>query len=267
MKSVRGARLAWLSFLAVAPLQAQRGADRFSCRDDDHGDRWGARFCTVEEQRIRPGGTIRVNAGPNGGVSVVGWDRNEIEVRSKITARGRTDERAEDLGRAVRLVIEGTEISADGPRTRDREWWSVSFELRVPRNSDLWIRSTNGGIDIAEVQGEMDLSTTNGGLSLSGLAGDIRAETTNGGVDVELVGRRWQGAGLDVRTTNGGIDLRIPDRYSADLETGTTNGGIDFDFPIQVRGRLTKRITTTLGDGGPPIRVVTTNGGVSVRRG
>jgi DUF4097 and DUF4098 domain-containing protein YvlB len=92
------------------------------------------------------------------------------------------------------------------------------------------------------------------------------AHTTNGGVHVELDGSRWDGDRLDVRTTNGGVDLRVPRDYSADLETGTVNGGLDVEFPIRVRGRISRRIHTTLGDGGPPIRVVTTNGGVRIRR-
>jgi hypothetical protein len=252
--------------LAVSSAAAQERWD-LSCRDRDHSD-WGRGYCDIQEQTIRPGrGAIRVNAHPNGGVTVIGWDRDEIVLRSKITARARTEDRAEEIGREVRVRVRGTEIDADGPESRNREWWSVSFELRVPRNSDLWVRAHNGGIEVAEVKGDIDLGTTNGGLSLRALGGNVRGQTTNGGVDVELVGREWDGRGLDVETTNGGIDLTVPDRYSADLETGTVNGGLEIDFPIQVRGRLSKQINTKLGDGGAPIRAVTTNGGVSIRRG
>jgi hypothetical protein len=61
--------------------------------------------------------------------------------------------------------------------------------------------------------------------------------------------------------------LTVPEHYSARLETGTVNGPIDVDIPITITGRFTgKRITTTLGNGGPPIRAVTTNGPLSVRR-
>ena len=44
------------------------------------------------------------------------------------------------------------------------------------------------------------------------------------------------------------------------------NGGLRIDFPITVQGELTSRrgITTTLGSGGPPVRVRTTNGGVKI---
>jgi len=256
------------AILGMAVLTSNLDAQyrsRLNCRD--HDDHWGETFCEVKEQTLKPGrGPVRVNAHPNGGVTVIGWDKNEIELRAEIRARARSEDRAAEIGQAVEIVVSGLDISADGPRSRGREWWSVNFELRVPRNSDLWIRAQNGGIEVAQVKGEIDLETLNGGLSLQDLGGNVRAETTNGGVDVELNGSRWDGVGLDVRTINGGVDLAVPERYSADLETGTVNGGIDIDFPVQVRGRLTRRINTKLGDGGPPIRVVTTNGGVSIRR-
>ncbi|HSM16280.1 MAG TPA: hypothetical protein VK845_04680, partial [Gemmatimonadales bacterium] len=73
-------------------------------------------------------------------------------------------------------------------------------------------------------------------------------------------------AGLDAQTRNGGVSLTMPDGYSARLETGTTNGGLEIDFPVMVQGRVTKRLSVTLGDGGPPIRAMTTNGGVHIER-
>ena len=69
-----------------------------------------------------------------------------------------------------------------------------------------------------------------------------------------------------METHNGGVNLTVPSNYSAELETGTVNGGLQIDFPITVSGRISRRLTTTLGAGGPRIRAMTTNGGVTVRR-
>ena len=61
------------------------------------------------------------------------------------------------------------------------------------------------------------------------------------------------------------MTLAIPDGYNAELETRTVNGGLRIDFPITVQGELTGRgISTTLGSGGPLVRVRTTNGGVKI---
>jgi hypothetical protein len=42
---------------------------------------------------------------------------------------------------------------------------------------------------------------------------------------------------------------------------------MSLDYPMTLQGRITKRISSTLGQGGPTVRVVTTNGPVVVREG
>ena len=105
-------------------------------------------------------------------------------------------------------------------------------------------------------------------MRLQDVGGRVNGETRNGGLDVRLNGTRWDGEGLDVQTSNGGVTLSIPDGYNAELETRTVNGGLRIDFPITVQGELSSRrgISTTLGSGGPPVRVRTTNGGVKINR-
>jgi hypothetical protein len=69
-------------------------------------------------------------------------------------------------------------------------------------------------------------------------------------------------------TANGPISLRIPENYSAMLETGTVHGPMSIGVPmtVTINGRITRRVATQLGSGGPSIRVVTTNGPASVHR-
>jgi DUF4097 and DUF4098 domain-containing protein YvlB len=107
----------------------------------------------------------------------------------------------------------------------------------------------------------------NGGIRLRDVGGDMHGRTVNGGITADLSGARWDGAGLDLETTNGGVKLRLPRDYSAELEAGTTNGGLRIGFPIVVQGnltRLTRNIVTTLGSGGPRLRLRTVNGAVTI---
>ena len=178
------------------------------------------------------------------------------------------------------MTVAGGRIRAEGPRTGRRESWGVSFEIFTPHDSNLDLRAHNGGISISDVRGEIEFRTQNGGVHLEGfefrtqnggvhlegLEGNVRGRTQNGGLRVELEGDRWEGSALDVETQNGGVTIDVPQGYSAEFETGTVNGGIDLAFPIMVSGRLRSTIRTTLGDGGPLVRVKTTNGGVTVRQ-
>lgn len=234
------------------------------CRDgSDHDRGW---FCEVREFNLSAGALRNVDASPNGSISVSGWDRSEIRVSAKVQGYARTDEIARELVDGVRIAAGGPTLEAGGPRTERRESWSVSYRISVPYDYDLSLNTTNGGVSIDHVSGQLDFRTTNGGVTLVGVGGDVQGRTTNGGLKIELEGDAWEGAGLDVRTTNGGVKLAIPEGYNAVLESGTTNGGLSVDFPITVSGRIDRRLRTELGQGGAPIRVTTTNGGVSIRR-
>ncbi|MGZ8844815.1 MAG: DUF4097 family beta strand repeat-containing protein, partial [Pyrinomonadaceae bacterium] len=190
--------------------------------------------------------------------------------RSKVETRAPSQAEADSLAQQVRIETAALNIHAEGPESRDNYQWHVSYEIFVPRRSDLSLKAHNGGISIVEVNGRIDFRTTNGGVSLSRVGGAVSGNTTNGGVHVELSGARWEGETLDVRTTNGGVNLVMPENYSAHLETGTTNGNVKSDFPLNVplteRGRMPKDISVDLGGGGPTIRATTTNGGVHLSR-
>jgi DUF4097 and DUF4098 domain-containing protein YvlB len=245
------------------------GAADTSC--DDGWNDWNnrqARHCEIRETTIGGSTPLDVDAGPNGGIRIRGWDRSDVLIRAKITAYADTDADARRVASGVQIET-AARVRASGPSTDRYEHWSVSFDIQVPRRAQLTLNTRNGGIAIDDFRGIAQFRAQNGGVSLARVGGDIRGTTTNGGVTVDLEGDRWDGAGLDVETRNGGVRMTVPERYSAELETGTTNGGISIDFPITVSGNITRRtrhITTTLGSGGPRVRVMTTNGGVTVRK-
>ena len=231
------------------------------------GDRDDERVCNLIEKTVPlTGGTLNVDGRTNGGVTVIGENRRDVLVRALVDAHARSESRAEEIADAVTLHTENGRIFAEGPDTRNREWWSVSFEVHVPARTDLDLRAHNGGVAVAGVTGTLRMETLNGGIHLDAVNGDVVAETTNGGLHVALDGDRWEGKGLDATTTNGGVHLSVPRGYSAHLETGTVNGGVDIDFPVTVQGKIGRRITTDLGRGGATLRLITTNGGVRITK-
>jgi len=264
----------WLAVAAVlssGALTAQGAEAQWARTGEDVCDgRWGndrERVCETFEAEFADAGRVVVDGGANGGVEVRGWNESRIAVRARVWGQASDEDRARELADEVRLSWNDGHLSADGPRTGRREGGGVTWEVMVPYDTDVRAETLNGGIDVSDVRGDIDFRATNGGVRLVGLAGRVSGRTTNGGLHVELDGRRWDGEGMDVQTTNGGVTIAVPADYSARLETGTVNGGIDLDFPITVSGRLGRRLATTLGEGGPTIRAVTTNGGVRVVRG
>ena len=99
-----------------------------------------------------------------------------------------TEARAREIAGAVQLNPTLDQVGPTGPRTREREGWSVSYRLNVPRALNMALRTSNGGITIRDMDSKVEFRTTNGGVKLVAVNGDVRGQTTNGGVDIDLDG-------------------------------------------------------------------------------
>lgn len=252
--------LAWL------PLLAQNPTPQLACDGHNQNDRLIS-HCEMKEQTLAaPKGAIQINPGMNGGVTVKGWDRNDVLVRARIDTAAETDAEARSMVPSIRLTSGAGQIKAEGPESDKYHNWSVSYEIFAPRQSDLEMKTFNGGIHLADLRGNIDFEALNGGVTLERLAGQVHGHTTNGGLHIELAGDHWDGQGLDVETTNGGVRMNIPNNYSGHIETSTVNGGLDVDFPVTLKGRIDRNLSFDMGNGGATIRATTTNGGVKLRK-
>ena len=255
-------------FALTPALWAQRSDEDWldNCRED-HGNRY-ERHCEVKVFQLAARSGLDISAGENGGVEVQSWDRDGIEVHARIQAHGESMADARENAREIEIETEGGVIRASGPSLGRRNGWAVSFLILVPRRMDVEATTKNGPLSVKNVTGRMRLDVINGPLALYGVGGDVTARAENGPLSVGLTGSRWEGAGLDAETRNGPVSIRIPEGYSAELETGTVNGPLDVSFPLTVtlQGRVPRRIRTTMGSGGAPVRAVTTNGPASIQR-
>jgi DUF4097 and DUF4098 domain-containing protein YvlB len=258
----------FIACLAALPAFAQQHDNQDRDMNCDHS--WGnndrASHCEIQEQTLAATPQIRVDGGMNGGASVKGWSRKDILVRYKIQTQADSDAEAQALARQVHVSTTGGSIRADGPSSYRHQSWGVSYEVFVPWHTDVDVKTHNGGVHIADVNGHITFDALNGGAHLTRLAGRVDGHTTNGGLSIELTGNRWEGGEMNAETTNGGVHLSVPDGYSAQLETGTVNGHINIDFPVTVQGDIRRHMSVTLGSGGSRVRAVTTNGGVTIKR-
>lgn len=259
-------RLLLAAAWCATPFMSGQDIERHMTCDNENWNNDRVSHCEINETTIPATGTLAVDGGVNGGMTVRGWQKHEILVRAKVQTWADTNAQARALAGHVTIRTGNNRIIAEGPSTERHESWSVSYEVFVPQKMDLNLRAHNGGIHIADVNGRIEFETTNGGVSLQRLAGNVQGHTTNGGLSVELAGSRWEGDRLDTSTTNGGVTVDVPSAYSAHLETGTVNGHVNIDFPVTVSGEISRRLSLDLGSGGPLVRVTTTNGGVNIKR-
>ena len=261
-----------LTLLAAIPLHAQSFTTS-PCNGDEGNSHNTSLFGSKEKIcELRRATLPLVNgqvtvSGKNGGIEVIGEDRQNIELEARVVARDSNNQKAESLLKEIKILTDGS-IRAEGPYFSGLfgNSWYVNFRLHVPRHLAAELHSENGGIDISHIDGEIHAETTNGGLTLHDLGGKVHATTVNGGLNVTLDGNQWHGEGLFAKSTNGGVTVKAPDHYSAHLIAATVNGGISIGFPIMIQGNIRNHIDTQIGQGGPTIQVETTNGGVSIDR-
>lgn len=228
---------------------------------------------------FRSNGDIRVKT-VNGKIDVTSWDKESVKIEAEIKVKARNRRDADKILDKVKIVIDKSScqltIEADYPKKRgDDSFWDalfnwngkkpvVHFTIKVPRETNLDLRSTNGHVSAADVKGDNSLSTTNGGIEADGMAGSLDIRTTNGSVVavVSVFGDRDK---IRLKTTNGSVKLRLPTDVRADVTASTVNGAIRTDFPLTIQGKIMKRkISGEINGGGGNIDISTVNGSVKI---
>jgi Putative adhesin len=256
--------------LSGVRLLAQDRDDAHWLDDCRRQSEWNSRtrYCDLRVQHLSASiGRVSVDAGENGSIEIAGSDGDSVVVHELVRTEGTSDDDARALASQVQVVTTGSVIHADGPATRHRESWSVSYRITVPKRFDVTLTATNGPLSIDGVTGHLQLDAVNGPIELDGIGGDVHARAENGPLEIRLSGAGWNGTGLDAETENGPVHLSVPEHYAAHLETSTVNGPMHIDFPVTLEGRIdARRLAIDLDGGGPTVRVATTNGPVDLRK-
>lgn len=251
------------SYSGVSAQEKDKSRREFCSNNWSNGDKVST--SDLRETTVSAG-DVNVDGKRNGGISIKGENRSDVLIRACVQAWANSEAAANSIAKSVRIETGGT-IQASGG---DEKNFSVSYEILVPRNTNLNLATRNGGIRISNVEGAINFEANNGGVSLSNLAGDVKGKTANGGLHIELNGGSWKGAGLNVETTNGGVKVEMPENYAARFETRTVNGGFRTDFAALKVERDPNNwkngvnLSRDLNGGGATVRIVTTNGGVSI---
>lgn len=182
-----------------------------------------------------------------GTTRIVGWERDSIAVTG-MTPPGATFFMG-GSGRVAKLGIEADE--------KNKVVSGGRLEVRVPRNARVWVKSAEGGIEVSDLTGEVDLSTVGGSIKVTGTLRLVTAESMEG--DLEISGAtplvrvktgggkillRQLGGDVIASTVSGPIIATEAQISSARLET--VSGPVSYSGSIDRRGSL--NIQTHSGD-------------------
>jgi len=199
----------------IFPLSAQAQRETFTLDGSLH-----------KTYPLNKGGIFSVE-NVNGEIRIESWDRDEvdIEIRER-NRRGGYEIEIEIDARPNRIEIE----TRHPRRSRWGRSSSAHYTIKVPREVELYAKSTNGNVSAGDILGEVEAGTTNGRVTLEKITGDVHAHTTNGDIDIEDVK-----GDVKARTTNESITIRNAD--GSRIDASTTNGGIRADFAVDPDGR------------------------------
>ncbi len=152
-----------------------------------------------------------------------------------------------------------TEIKKSMGVFKKSDGGSVEFEIRVPKNVEVELSTTNGDISMMNVPNAAKLNTVNGEILFANAYGVYEATSVNG----SIVGNIDSTKGIELKTTNGSIKLGNMKNVSCEVNASNVNGSIkykDIEFRNLSSGKHS--LSGTLNNGGAKIDVTTTNGSI-----
>jgi hypothetical protein len=132
-----------------------------------------------------------------GSIRVTGWDRDSIAVSGTLAGGARPNAfylAGNDGGTGFKL---GIEVGIDG-----RPLSAAALDVRVPRESRVWVKSNGASIEAADVRGGLDLYSVSGPVQVAGSVEQLSVESMDGDVEV-TASAGW----LRVKTADGRVGL------------------------------------------------------------
>ncbi|MBP7868334.1 MAG: DUF4097 family beta strand repeat protein [Acidobacteria bacterium] len=219
----------------------------------------GAALAQVEEKSftLGAGEPVRV-ATVAGAVTVTAWDQpGQVRVKAVTKGEGVQPEMVREAGAlAVR------EKHAEGGKARD-DHGSVDFEVFVPRDARVEIKTVSGAVRCEGLSGGVCLKTVSGDVEAKlGKPGPVELSSVSGQIRCAV------GEGLpqkvNLRSVSGDIDLALPSGAGATISARSVSG--EMSFPAAWTG-LHKRdgygsvsLDGAVGPGGCAVNVTTVSG-------
>ncbi len=143
--------------------------------------------------------------------------------------------------------------------------YKVNFEIRVPARFNIKAASTNGRIEIRNVEGKLNVTTTNGKIKAVNVNRVVAVRSTNGDVDVAFKNFPNTSDEIEITTTNGQITVNVPPEARFNLNAFTTNGEITYELKNSQRVKKTNRyLEIKNGTHLPNLNLRTTNGSIVI---
>ena len=229
-----------------------------------------------------------------GSVHVTGGSGDQVQLAAKKTIRAQSKDDLELAKKEVSLDVtqQGNVLKfyvngpfrcqcdcCDGMSEHPGYIVKYDFELQVPRDVNLTVRTVNDGkVKVQDIAGQYSVRNVNGPVEMTNVAGSGSAKTVNG--ELKVLFRDNPRTESSFATINGDVDLYFLPKLSADMRFKTFNGEVFTDFQMSAlsprqpeeersNGKFVFHADRYSGGriaaGGPEIKIETLNGDIHIR--
>ena len=154
-----------------------------------------------------------------GSITVTGADVAECNVIAIISTGASTEEEAEEIAEKVKietvLVDKTLTVKAIKPQIKKGHSIGVSFEIIVPKQTDLECSSSFGAIKLANINGNVKGKTSSGSIQAENIKGSAKLDTSFGSINCKNI----SGDDIELKTSSGKIALTKAAFGNCDVHT------------------------------------------------
>ena len=158
----------------------------------------------------------------SGRIQVTAWDKHEVSVVGKFaSAKVQVDTEQADNRIEIATLIAGQPASAEDLK--------IDYEINVPTETELRVRTESGNVTIESVHGDMSFDSVAADLALQDVQGYLMIKTIGGSLICTRCGGR-----IEATSISGNFQFLQPDMDNVRVQT--SSGNILFDGNFLSRG-------------------------------
>jgi DUF4097 and DUF4098 domain-containing protein YvlB len=191
---------------------------------------------TVQQQTsLNPGSNLLLQTS-SGSIIVTGGDVTECSVIATIVGRAPSEEEAQLLAEQVKIELETVgdtlTVKAEKPPRKNRCSVSISYDITVPKQTNIECASSYGSIEISNIKGKISGKTSSGSIEAKNIEGPAaNLDTSYGSVKC----RNITADNITVKSSSGNV--KITNASFGECEAHTSYGSIVSD---ELKGRSIK---------------------------
>jgi DUF4097 and DUF4098 domain-containing protein YvlB len=224
-----------------------------------------------------------------GSIKISGGDGTDCKITAKISTQAPTAEEAKQLAEKVKIrtapLGKTLNIIVDKPKVHNNCCIGVSFDIIVPKKTNIECSTAYGSIKVGDVTGDVNARTSFASIESENIEGSVKLETSYGkikcrritspdinarssfgDIDIACSPATAPEINADITTSYGDVDFKTPPGFAGQVDLETSFGSIKTDLPITVKGIISKnKIKGSVGEGNGKLHLETSFGSIKIR--